>query len=570
MISVAKKLDPETKGAVHVALYVRVSCDKQAKKEDGSLDTQLDRLKSFIEYKRTGGQDWTISEQVVEGENEGTRHGRSAKNTERPGLKRLMELAKAGLIDVVVITKIDRISRSVIDFLLLVEELDQHGVRVVSLYESIDLTTPAGRLQTTIMIALAQHEREVISARVKEKIAWRAEKGLPIGGPPIGYISKDKKFVIDEEYAAHVRAADALYLERDSIEKVVKIFHERGYRTPTGKIYDKTLISRMLHNTVYASKILYQGRLSDAQWQPIRTWETHERIRRRLELNHRRNRSSNRQPKDYVYLLQGLLRCGLCGYKMSPKPGTGRKGRMYQYYHCGNAEKTAGLACGKRYIPAQSLDRAVLEFLKRLHVKPELVKGFAAKANESASGTIQKLTEDLGRIRSELLTVKSKLGHLADAIADGGKEAMQTLKDRIGALEEHRAELEETEARLQFELEAEQNQQVAVQDQVQTLATFNDLIKASEGHPERIKSLIPRFVEYVVLHGQPKGEGQLEVALFPKPPPGSGPDFVIEGGSGPNGSGFVGGLHEGYPTGFEPATTWATTRCSIQTELRVP
>src|SRR5262245_20914981 len=486
MVSISTKAVSEKKGPVHVALYVRVSSDKQAKKEDGSLDTQLDRLKSFVDYKRTSGQEWTITEQVVEGEKDGMRHGRSAKNTDRPGLQRLMELARVNLIDVVVITKIDRISRSVIDFLLLVAELDRHGVRVVSLYESIDLTTPAGRLQTTIMIALAQHEREVIAARVKEKVAWRAEKGLPLGRPPIGYLLKDKMYVIDEEHALHVRAADALYLERESADVVVREFRERGYRTPNGKFYTKPMICRMLRNPIYAGKVAYGEHSYDAQWKPIRSWDTHERIGRQMDRNNRRNRSAKRQPQDYVSLVDGLLRCRLCGFKMSPKPGTGRSGDSDHYYHCGNADKSAGLNRATRYVPADSLDRAVLEFMKRLHIKPELIRAFAEKANESTSGTVQKLREDHGRVRGQLQAVKAKLDHLTDAVAEGGKAAMRTLKDRIEALELERTELEETESRLQFELEAEQNQEIAAKDHIQTLGAFNDLVRACDAYPERM------------------------------------------------------------------------------------
>jgi len=188
--------------AVNVALYVRVSTDMQAQKDDGSLDTQLDRLTWFVESKRAAGQVWTIAEKFVEGEKDGKRYGKSAKNTNRPALQKLCEMARAGLIDVVAITKIDRISRSVKDFLLLVDEFEKFGVKIVSLRESIDLTTPGGRLQTTMLIALAQHEREVTSCRVKEKVAWRAEKGFPIGPPPIGYVMKEKRFEVPSTWSA--------------------------------------------------------------------------------------------------------------------------------------------------------------------------------------------------------------------------------------------------------------------------------------------------------------------------------------------------------------------------------
>src|SRR5437867_13179309 len=116
------------------------------------------------------------------------------------------------------------------------------------------------------MIALAQHEREVTSARVKEKVAWRAEKGLPLGPPPIGYRMENKLYGIDEPFAIHVRAAAELYLKRRSVDQVVREFRANGYRTPGGSFYTTPMLCRMLRNPSYAAKIHYEGKVHDAQW----------------------------------------------------------------------------------------------------------------------------------------------------------------------------------------------------------------------------------------------------------------------------------------------------------------
>ncbi len=505
----------EKNGPINVAFYIRVSTDKQAKKQDGSLDTQMDQLTKYLEYKRSSGVDWRISERFVEGESEGKRRGKSAKDTNRPTFQKMLATARAGLIDVIVITKIDRISRSVVDFMLLVEELDKYGVRVVSLRENIDLTTPAGKFQTILMIALAQHEREVISERVREKVQWRAEKGLPIGPPPIGYFMKDKMYTIHEKYSEHVLAADALYLERQSSDEVLLEFQNRGYRTPKGCIYTKPMILRMLHNLTYAAKIEYEGEVFQAQWKPLRSLETHQAIELMLKRNHEHNRSPNRQPDEYVYLLQGLVRCGVCGHKMSPKPGTGRNGVYYPYYACGNGEKSKGASCPQKYVPAEAMDRAVLEFMEKLYLKPDIVKSFAARANEFASKTVGKLKEDLERVQQQLSNVRGKVTHIAEAIADGGKAILSTVKDKMEALEAERQELESSEERLKAELWAEQSVEISVKDQIQSLNLFQDLIKKNEDKPDRIKALLPRFMDYVVWYTEEKGRGKLEVALFP-------------------------------------------------------
>ncbi len=519
MIANARKngTGPEKEGPLNVAFYIRVSSDKQAKKQDGSLDTQLDLLTKFVEYKRSGGVNWIVSDRFVEGESEGKRRGKSAKDTHRPTFQKMLANARAHLIDVIVITKIDRISRSVVDFMLLVEELNGYGVKVVSLHENIDLTTPAGKFQTILMIALAQHEREVISARVKEKVQWRAERGLPIGPPPIGYVMKEKLYAIDETYAKHVREMDALYLEKESADAVVLEFRRRGYRTPKGSIYTVPIVCRMLRNPTYAAKIDYEGNLYDARWEPLRSWKTHELIQKTMNRNCLHNGSPKSQSKEYVYLLQGLIRCGHCRHMLSPQPGTSANGRRHPYYSCGTAEKTRGTACSFRYIPAEAADRAVLEFLKKLHVKPELVEEFARRANEFTSGTVAQLRADLERVREQLGTVRTKIAHMVEAIAEGGKSVMTSLKDKLEALETEREELESSEAKLRSELEAEQTQEIAVQDQVRTLGLFDRLLRVNEGQPERLKSLLPRFVNYVLWHARGKGEGEIEVGLFPNP-----------------------------------------------------
>ncbi len=508
---------PEKKGPIQVAFYIRVSSDKQAKKKDGSLDTQMDLLEKLVDYKKSAGEDWVIAERFVEGEQEGRRRGKSAKDTNRPTFQKMLQVAKAQLIDVIVITKIDRISRSVVDFLLLVEELTKYGVKVVSLHEQIDMTTPTGKFQTILMIALAQHEREMISARVKEKVQWRAEQGLPIGPPPGGYVMKEKMYAIDPEYAKHIQECDRLYLDHKSTEYVAREFSRLGYRTPGGRSYSVQHVCNILRNPTYAGKLEYEGKLHDGQWEPLRSWETHQNIQRILDRNAVKNHSPHRQPVDYVYLLQGLLRCGRCGHMMSPQPGTGRNGRYYPYYSCGTAEKSAGTACPFQYIPAEAADRAILEFMKKLVVRPELVETFASRANEFTSETLGKLREDLERVRRELAAVRIKIGHFLDAIGEGGKAAMASVQERLQTLETEREELEASEARLKAEYEAEATQEIIVQDQFEALKTFDQLVQRNEAYPERLKHVLPWFVDCVVWRTKDRGEGDIEVALFPNP-----------------------------------------------------
>src|SRR5258706_10631311 len=500
---------------VRVCLYVRVSTDKQANKEDGSLDTQIDRLMTYVAFKKASGDPWEVTEKIVEGERDGRRHGRTAKNTDRDGLRRVLDLARGRLIDVLVVTKIDRISRSVIDFLTLVKELDQLGVRVVSLRESIDLTTPSGKFQTTLLIALAEHERETISARTREKVEWRATKGLPLGPPPIGYRMHEKMYAGDEKFTNLVSTRDRLYLEHHSTHAVLREFHRLGFRTRKGGKYNVPLICRMLRNPTYVAKLAYGDHLYDAQWPAIRSAETHEQIQTLLDANQRRHGSGRWESREYEYLLQGLLRFARCERKMTPRPGMGRNHQYYPYYACTVAEKSLGESCRRVGIPAEALDQAVIKFLKKLQLEPDLVSKFVERANEMVSETAGKLRDDLSRVRERLASVRSRLSNMADIIAERGRSAMVTLEKKLEDLEHEREDLESSEGRLKKELEAEECQVLDAQEQIRTLGVFKELIDLNQNHPERIKAMLPRFIDYVVWREE-NGQGTLEVALFPQ------------------------------------------------------
>ncbi|MGH7426342.1 MAG: recombinase zinc beta ribbon domain-containing protein, partial [Candidatus Methylomirabilales bacterium] len=176
-----------------------------------------------------------------------------------------------------------------------------------------------------------------------------------------------------------------------------------------------------------------------------------------------------------AYLLQGLIRCGSCGHRMSPQPGTSRTGRLHPYYSCGYAEKSRGTSCPFRYVPAEAADQAVLEFLKQLHLKPELVNAFAERANEFASETLAKLRADLERVKEPLSVVRTKIANMVEAVAMGGRTAMASLKDKLEALEVEKAELESTEARLKAEIQAEQTTLFAERSQREWLNSRNSL-----------------------------------------------------------------------------------------------
>ncbi len=154
--------------------------------------------------------------------------------------------------------------------------------------------------------------------------------------------------------------------------------------------------------------------------------------------------------------------------------------------------------------------------MKRLHLKPERIRAIAEQANEFTSGTLSKLVEDLERVRAQLGSVRSKLGLLVDALAQGSA-SMTTLKQKIESLEAERSELEATEKRLKEECAAEQTQEIVASERIRALAQFQELVAGNAANPEALKALLARFIDYVGFYEEARVEGRLEVALFPDP-----------------------------------------------------
>ena len=184
--------------SVRCAIYTRVSTDHGLEQDFNSLDAQYDASQAYIRSQAHAG--WTLLRARYDD------GGFSGGNTERPALQRLLEDVRAGKVDVIVVYKVDRLTRSLADFAKLVELFDQHGVSFVSVTQQFNTTTSMGRLTLNVLLSFAQFEREVTSERIRDKIAASKRKGLWVGGmAPLGYETKDRRIIAVEEEAERVR-----------------------------------------------------------------------------------------------------------------------------------------------------------------------------------------------------------------------------------------------------------------------------------------------------------------------------------------------------------------------------
>ena len=217
-------MKPPAVKPVRCAIYTRVSTEHGLDQEFNSLDAQYDAASAYIKSQAHAG--WTlIRSRYDDG-------GYSGGSTDRPDLQRLLDDIRARKIDVIVVYKVDRLTRSLADFAKLVELFDAHGVSFVSVTQQFNTTTSMGRLTLNVLLSFAQFEREVTSERIRDKIAASKRKGLWVGGPlPLGYQMKDGKIAVVEDEAERVRLIFRRYLELGGVNALVRDLRERNIRT---------------------------------------------------------------------------------------------------------------------------------------------------------------------------------------------------------------------------------------------------------------------------------------------------------------------------------------------------
>jgi DNA invertase Pin-like site-specific DNA recombinase len=246
------------------AIYTRKSSEEGLAQEFNSLDAQRDSAEAYVLSQRHAG--WTaLAERYDDG-------GYTGANLERPALQRLLADIEAGGIDCVMVYKVDRLSRSLLDFARLIGIFDRRGVNLVSVTQQFNTTTSLGRLTLNILLSFAQFEREIIAERTRDKMSAARRKGKWVGGMPVlGYdvAPGGGKLVVNEDEARQVRAIFALYLEHGALTPVLselqsrqwmtKRWTSRGGRLHPGKPFEHQDLAGMLSNVIYVGKVRYQG-----------------------------------------------------------------------------------------------------------------------------------------------------------------------------------------------------------------------------------------------------------------------------------------------------------------------
>jgi DNA invertase Pin-like site-specific DNA recombinase len=321
----------DRKRQLRCAIYTRKSSDEGLEQDFNSLDAQREACEAYVRSQRAEG--WTaLPDRYDDG-------GWSGGTLERPALQALLADIEAGNVDIVVVYKIDRLTRSLMDFSKLVEVLDRNEVTFVSVTQAFNTTTSMGRLTLNILLSFAQFEREVTGERIRDKIAASKKKGMWMGGMvPIGYEAKDRTLAIVESEAEVVRTIFRLYLELGNVTLVEEELRHRGITTRRmvaasgrvmgGKPFSRGHIYRVLGNPLYIGRICHKTETYDGQHPAIIDRATWDAVKAQLAANTRgkRSRPNVKEPS----LISGLL-FDENGNRMVADHAV-KSGRRYRYY----------------------------------------------------------------------------------------------------------------------------------------------------------------------------------------------------------------------------------------------
>ncbi|OAS21399.1 recombinase family protein [Paenibacillus oryzisoli] len=477
----------------YLAIYVRVSTDEQAR-EGLSLGEQEDRLKSYC--KALG---WTTEVKVF------IEDGYSAKSIDRPKLNELLSEVKEGLISKVIVTKLDRMSRKLLDLLNLIELFQDYNVSFVSISESFDTNTPAGRLTLQVLGAVAEFERERNSERVFENMFHASKGGKWLTQPPYGYDLIDKELAINQEEEVIVRRIFNEYLRKGySYLRIATGLNKEGVEAKYERGWSHRTVKLMLLNPAYKGTLVWNrvnAKKKKREEKDEKDWvvvdncvpvivdkETWDHVQRKMALNPGVAPRAVSSP----HLLGGLLKCGHCGYGMSVS-NSGSKDRRYRVYRC-SANKNKGMCISKQY-RADEVEAWFKEGLGILFEKciPSISLSMRRKFAENKRTELEK------KVQSS----KARYNRKVEAYSSGLIEIddLKQEKVRYDEVQELLNNYQEDEVHVYDVKELES----LVQNRIKTVVDAIDVLPIEEAKP-----LLHTLVEKVIV----KGERDIEIGLI--------------------------------------------------------
>ncbi|GAA4884649.1 recombinase family protein [Saccharopolyspora cebuensis] len=470
---------------VRVGIYTRRSTDDE--NQPYSIEVQDERLDSYV-----GSQPgWQVAMRFSDDASGGT--------TDRPDLQRALQAARAGLIDVLLVYRVDRFSRNLRDTVTLLDELDQLGVVFRSATEPFDTSTPMGRMLVQMLGMFAQFERDSIIERVIAGMERKAAKGLWKGGRrPFGY-TVDKgthRLVPHADEAAVVRLIFRSYTrDRLGSSSIATLLNERGHRTTNGGTWSAYQVLRVLSNRIYIGELAFRGITVEDCHAPLVDSETFEHAERILA--ERGEDHSHRAASGYDYMLTGRMRCPKCSKAMLGTRATGRS-KTYRYYTCFTRARYDSSTCDTPRLNADDVDAAVLHALGHFYRDQHalITDAISMAQQEHEAGHADRHAE-LAAVDTEMNKVNAAIDRYLSAFERGTLDE-EMVADRLPALREQTKQLR---AR-RDELAAALDEQPTAPDAT-TLTEVADHINEiiTDGTANQRKALIEALVPQVKITG---------------------------------------------------------------------
>ena len=396
------------KGPVkNCAVYTRKSSDERLDMEFNTLDAQREGCLAYITSQKAEG--WVpVLEQYDDG-------GFSGGTMDRPALQQLLEDIKAGKIDTVVVYKIDRLTRSLMDFSKLVEIFDQHGVTFVSITQSFNTTTSMGRLTLNVLLSFAQFEREVAGERIRDKIAASKRKGMWMGGTlPLGYDVKDRQLVINEDEAERVRFIFRRYLELGCLNEIYHDMKRQGIKSKKrvlesseilpGYDFCRSSVHYLLTNQIYIGKIKHKTLIHEGQHEPIISPELWQSVQDKL-INQAAAARGTKKTRE-KNALRGLM-FDMQGQLYIPTY-TNKPGKQYRYYMVQSRDgRPHDPADALARLPSYEIEAKVEKIIRDQLVNPHTASAFLDISQETGHPLLKKIIEKQAMIPARSLLMET-------------------------------------------------------------------------------------------------------------------------------------------------------------------
>lgn len=473
------------------AIYARVSTEEQAT-EGYSIPAQISELEKYADLHGIE----IVARYIDEGVS-----GKSIQG--RPQMKKLLRDAGNQTFDYVLVFKLDRLARKLKDSLDIIETLEKNNVKLISLHENFDVSTPIGRTVFQMISSISELERNTIVTRVKMGMAERAKQGKYNGGRILGYDAVNKELVVNEEEAHIVRIIFNYAEQGMGLKAITRRINEMGYRTKNHNPFNVLGVKNILNNPIYIGKIRFnqlenwsekrrKGKnpdyiLADGTHQPIISHEQWENVQRLMK-----KRSYKPTRSHTPFILAGLLRCPACGHGMVAGRSKGATGQTYRYYNCGQHHNKGKTVCSPHGIRADVAEQQVFDELSRIVTDDYLLEKLVKKINSDRMNAEKPLLEQKKLIEGKLAKTQKKLDNLKEKIMTD-TDLLEMFKPNLIALQDELKTLHQQRERLVDQLDNQETEPVDFHALKKLLSDFHNVLMSVD--PDEQKSLLRLIIK---------------------------------------------------------------------------